>query len=501
MRKTAYILLIILFAQCVALSVYADTPAVNYAYTVNGEAKILRFSGTVTGDSRPESIILRLTDASGALTPETAADVLFHMFDIPLNADGTFSKELNMSGVAGARSVAFVFGNLGAAALSGRSGTIYYPSAAECAAALAAVNGASTEAQMNAALASYLLSAQPVLGVYDTALYAANAALVASELVAKRPFASVAAFQAEWSAVVAVLDKNAAILAAINGANRESLTTVLEQANDVLKLDLSGGYKTLGTIRINQKLIGAAPYPTLDAFVKAFNDAVKEAATPTPTPKGGSGGGGTSSGTSVGSFPASVKVTTPVATPTPPPQTVSFVDLDSVPWAKDAIEALAAKGVVNGTGDGRFSPERAVTREEFLKMLMLALDLSPSEEGEAFSDVVSGAWYAPFVRGARQLGIAEGRPDGSFGIGQTIRREDMAVMAVRAAAAAHVTFPAGSRIDFADADDISDYAKQAVDTMSMAAILNGYEDGRFAPDDFATRAQAAKIIYGITQNQ
>ena len=56
------------------------------------------------------------------------------------------------------------------------------------------------------------------------------------------------------------------------------------------------------------------------------------------------------------------------------------------------------------------------------------------------------------------------------------------------------------KINFTDADSIAEYAAEAVDTLQQAGIINGMEDGSFAPAATATRAQAAKILYTFCQD-
>ena len=50
---------------------------------------------------------------------------------------------------------------------------------------------------------------------------------------------------------------------------------------------------------------------------------------------------------------------------------------------------------------------------------------------------------------------------------------------------------------FADESDIAEYANDAVRLMQRGGIINGDENGRFNPEAYATRAEAAKIIYNL----
>lgn len=86
-----------------------------------------------------------------------------------------------------------------------------------------------------------------------------------------------------------------------------------------------------------------------------------------------------------------------------------------------------------------------------------------------------------------------------FGIGSNITREDMAVIAYRTAVVCGLMEDGERESEFVFEDDaqISDYAKTAVYRLAEEEIINGVGDDYFAPKSNLTRAQAAKIIYGV----
>ncbi|MNW35384.1 Endo-1,4-beta-xylanase A precursor [compost metagenome] len=174
---------------------------------------------------------------------------------------------------------------------------------------------------------------------------------------------------------------------------------------------------------------------------------------------------------------------------------VSFSDLNIVPWAQASVEALAARDIVKGTAAGIFSPARNVTRAEFVSMLLGAFDLNGTLRDSSYSDVPGGVWYAKPVAVAEQLGIIQGKGDGTFGPGEPISRQDMAVMIYKAAQAEKLKFVKGqSAIPFVDYAGISAYASEAVNQLAAEGIISGMGNGSFAPQNNATRAQAAVII-------
>ncbi len=178
---------------------------------------------------------------------------------------------------------------------------------------------------------------------------------------------------------------------------------------------------------------------------------------------------------------------------------VGFNDIENVTWAKEAIEALAAREVLAGTGNGGFSPKAGVTRAEFIQMLMNALDIMDDSAQTDFTDVGEGSWYYKAVASAQKLGIVSGKSDGSYGINDAISRQDMAVMIYKAANYTGVDLKSGEAKKFSDDSQISPYAKNAIEAIQSAGIISGTGGNRFAPKQNATRAEAAVIIYRLFQ--
>lgn len=216
--------------------------------------------------------------------------------------------------------------------------------------------------------------------------------------------------------------------------------------------------------------------------------------------EGNGGGGGGSSGGGGGGGGGVIPVP-PLPVPSGEPGTQpsgSFTDIDHVAWAKDAIESLSKQGIVKGMGDGRFAPDDAVTREQFAAMLVNAFGLMQDGVQSPFTDVQPGTWYAPYVASAYQKGIITGVSDTEFGVGANITREQMAAMVYRTAQSMGIALPdADPSLTFKDGEDIALYAQEAVAHMQAAGILTGMDDGRFAPRDPSTRAQAAVVIYRL----
>ncbi|HOJ11119.1 MAG TPA: S-layer homology domain-containing protein [Clostridiales bacterium] len=169
-------------------------------------------------------------------------------------------------------------------------------------------------------------------------------------------------------------------------------------------------------------------------------------------------------------------------------------------WAREFIEVLASRHIINGVNDEIFQPERNVTRTEFSKMLLEALDLVDYEAKTNFTDVPVNAWYYKYVASAQKLGIAKGTTGNLFKPEEVISRQDMAVMAYRAVKAAGIGLPQEKEYkEFTDNRDISAYAKEAVEVLQQAGIFEGNGKGMFLPNNSSTRSEAAKIIYMLVE--
>ncbi len=172
-----------------------------------------------------------------------------------------------------------------------------------------------------------------------------------------------------------------------------------------------------------------------------------------------------------------------------------FTDMANHPWAKEAVEGLYYAGIINGMEEGIFNPAGAVTREQFSKMVVQLFGVSTNEINTKFIDVNPTAWYAPYIASAMQAGYIQGQSNEYFGIGESIMRQDMATILYRALGDQN----SRAVLNFSDVDNIAPYAMDAIAELVGLKVINGYEDGSFNPRGTATRAEAAKMIWGIYQ--
>lgn len=184
------------------------------------------------------------------------------------------------------------------------------------------------------------------------------------------------------------------------------------------------------------------------------------------------------------------------ATPTPSDKTI-FSDVSKEHWANESIEELYKRNIISGRDNGSFAPNDSVTRSEAIKMIVLAIDIKSISDAQVnFDDISEDAWEYDYVRRAIEAGIVNGIDDKMFGGNRNITRQDLCVMIYRAMVNAGYEIASGTA-EFTDEDQISDYAVDAIDALTAQNIISGMDDGSFAPLETATRAQTAKIIYGV----
>lgn len=285
------------------------------------------------------------------------------------------------------------------------------------------------------------------------------------------------------------------VLIEFNSANREKLYSLLKKYKSSFTVNMSNltDYQFRQTAA---RIEGTRDtFAELDTVVtNAVNEVIK-ANSSTGSSGGSSGGGsgsGSGSGNKVNNSSSSGLVMAPVASEKPQPIKEKYNDLETVPWAVSVINELSEKGIVSGTGDGKFLPDKNITREEFIKMIVVAFNIEGESDVE-FLDVDASQWYFPYISKAVSAGIVSGYDDGRFGIGDEITREDAAVMLYRIIKDKMPVLEAYAR--FTDQHKASGYAQEALMAFYDAKIMVGDGSGNLNPKSQTTRAMAAQVLY------
>lgn len=166
-----------------------------------------------------------------------------------------------------------------------------------------------------------------------------------------------------------------------------------------------------------------------------------------------------------------------------------------------AIEALAARGIIDGKSDGNFDPEGNMTRAEFAAIVVRALGLTPAAN-DAFADVRAEAWYAPYVGTASTYSLINGVGEGRFLPDGTITRQEAAVMVARAAELCGLDTEMDAAAvrntlaQFPDYMSSAEWARAQLAFCCQADILSQSELN-LRPLDAATRAEVAQMLFNL----
>ena len=171
-------------------------------------------------------------------------------------------------------------------------------------------------------------------------------------------------------------------------------------------------------------------------------------------------------------------------------------------WAYSAIQYVIEHGLFSGNSDGKFKPDKKITRAMFLTVLgRLSGDEMPQVSEAIYADVPEDYYYAPYIAWAVEKGIAYDYVDDEnrFNPDDPITREQMALAVMRfldyKGYSAGVTAP--DNIVFTDSSDLSYYAEDAVRRCVYLGLMNGDTDGTFRPLSYATRAEAAVLFMRV----
>lgn len=164
-----------------------------------------------------------------------------------------------------------------------------------------------------------------------------------------------------------------------------------------------------------------------------------------------------------------------------------------------AIEALAAREIINGKTEDLFMPDATMTRAEFSTIVVKALGLV-TKANSNFADVPLNAWYAPYVGTASGYGVVTGTPDGRFNPGGTITKQEAAVMVARAAKLCGMDTEMGTAAvrdvlsQFTDYVTVADWARAGMAFCYQEDILS-QEDLEILPKAAIKRCEIAEMLF------
>lgn len=178
-----------------------------------------------------------------------------------------------------------------------------------------------------------------------------------------------------------------------------------------------------------------------------------------------------------------------------------YKDVSYDRWYYDAIMDCTGAGIFSGTGEGKFEPTKAMTREMAVTALGKLAGINTANYSQTpFKDVKADRWSAPYIAWASKKGIVSGYDDNSFKAAKAITRQELCCMIKNYIDTTGKTIGATQpQKSFSDNNDISSWARQSVVYLQRRGIVTGDTKGAFNPRSTATRAEVAVIISKLQQ--
>ena len=171
-----------------------------------------------------------------------------------------------------------------------------------------------------------------------------------------------------------------------------------------------------------------------------------------------------------------------------------FIDIPANHWAVAAIQYVYDNGLMTGVSNTEFAPEQTTTRAMIVSMLA-RLENVTSAESAGFVDVSDGDWYATAVNWAATEGIVSGTGEGDFSPNAAITREQLAAMLMNYAAYKGEDVSARADLSaYSDAAAISSWANDVMQWAVAEGLISGMTTDTLQPQGSATRAQVAAIL-------
>jgi len=182
---------------------------------------------------------------------------------------------------------------------------------------------------------------------------------------------------------------------------------------------------------------------------------------------------------------------------------VEFADVADH-WAKEPVNDMGSRLIVNGVRSGLFEPDTDVTRAEFAAIVVRGLGLRPGAGASPFSDVDTSDWFCGYAKTAHEYGLIGGYGDGTFLPEQQITREEAMVVIARAMKLSEIDAGQGEDptavLDrFADRALVEDWAVNGVAACVKVGVAAGRTATELAPKGNITRAETAVMVRRLLQ--
>ncbi len=171
-------------------------------------------------------------------------------------------------------------------------------------------------------------------------------------------------------------------------------------------------------------------------------------------------------------------------------------------WYKNAVTTVYNEGIMQGKSDVKFDPTANITRAEVVTAFARVACTNIKGKGESlpFTDTKTGKWYSDSVGWAAECGIVNGRGDGRFSPSDLITRAELASIIVNFVNYMELELPDAPKIDsFKDADTFAKWSQKPIEAVRKTGLMQGV-NGSFNPKGNASRAEIAQVITNLLPN-
>ena len=165
-------------------------------------------------------------------------------------------------------------------------------------------------------------------------------------------------------------------------------------------------------------------------------------------------------------------------------------------WAKDFIDYVVGRGLLDGSTENKFYPNEKMTRGMLVTALGKLAGVNVKQyETNSFTDVQNDNSYRPYIDWAHSKGVIYGIGNDKFAPDKSITREEMAVIFERYAKVTGCKIPVTREASsYEDKENIGTEYRAAVKAMQQAGIMMGIDGNKFNPKENATRAEVSAML-------
>lgn len=182
-----------------------------------------------------------------------------------------------------------------------------------------------------------------------------------------------------------------------------------------------------------------------------------------------------------------------------------FEDMENH-WSKDYVNEMASRMIISGVNENTFDPNSNITRVEFATIITKALGLNYQPSANPFTDLYGNEWYYEPVQTAYQYDLIKGYDNGSFFPEKNMTREEAMVIIMKAIKLTGFDIDITEENiktqlnRFEDSEEISDWAEKSIAINIEHKIINASDTNLLNPKDYITRGEVATIVMKMLQN-